>query len=472
MPESDLNSRIKRLLRANPRGLTITDIASKLKLNRNSVAKYLEILLVSGHVESRSFGTAKVYFLTHRIPISHMLSISPDLVIALDENRRVVYVNDHFLIFFEITRENTIGNHIVDIMSPGLLKSTLAVLLQHNIADNETAREVQFERLAGTSTFKVKGIPTVFDDGGRGVTFILEDVTVEKRYLESREFLSRNATALVEMGDDDDIFQFIAARVNELVPGSVTGVCSFDDDSRKLTLRAVAGDHTSLGAFEEGIKSALIGSEFPVDDTPQLARNISKSELVTGLTLFDLMCRKFPEMDCLQIEKSLSLTRSYTMGLVCRGGVYGDLVFGTRDDLDEMNRETIEAFIRQAAVALQRRHTKKKLRETDALVDGILEACGDAMIVLTGDGRILRTNEAARSLVRTKDGVLEGMNLGDVLPDLSKSTIRDMLALPRSKDRTKQEEIKVEIPGRGLFSIQFKDVAPTDDPPVVIATLR
>ena len=76
--EEETISKIKKLLKHHPKGLTISETSSRLKMNRNSAAKYLEVLLISGQVESRSFGTAKVFFLSHRIPISAMLSISTE----------------------------------------------------------------------------------------------------------------------------------------------------------------------------------------------------------------------------------------------------------------------------------------------------------------------------------------------------------------------------------------------------------
>ncbi|HII98562.1 MAG TPA: histidine kinase, partial [Methanoregula sp.] len=53
--------KIQILLRSHRKGLTITDIAKKLSLNRNSTAKYLDILLISGDVALNSYGPAKVY---------------------------------------------------------------------------------------------------------------------------------------------------------------------------------------------------------------------------------------------------------------------------------------------------------------------------------------------------------------------------------------------------------------------------
>lgn len=181
MLEQEKISRIKVLLKSHPKGLTITDISSKLKLNRNSAAKYLEILQISGQVESKSYGTAKVYFLTHRLPISALVSLASDLVITLDENYKILFVNDGFCTLFRIKNEDATGSHIIDIFKSGFGKDILPGVFSDLIADQETAREVCLPREEGGELFfKIRSMKTVFDDGSRGITLTMEDITREK----------------------------------------------------------------------------------------------------------------------------------------------------------------------------------------------------------------------------------------------------------------------------------------------------
>jgi len=65
---------IKKILTENPKGMTVTDISRKIKINRNSVAKYLDIMRISGQVEMITFGPAKVFFPSRRVPILNMLN--------------------------------------------------------------------------------------------------------------------------------------------------------------------------------------------------------------------------------------------------------------------------------------------------------------------------------------------------------------------------------------------------------------
>ena len=76
----EITARITDLLVEHPQGLSITEIVKKIDINRNTAGRYLENLLVSGQVEMRHFGMAKIYALSNRIPQSAMLSISSDLV--------------------------------------------------------------------------------------------------------------------------------------------------------------------------------------------------------------------------------------------------------------------------------------------------------------------------------------------------------------------------------------------------------
>ena len=88
-------SRIRALLKAHPHGLTVTDIAKKIDINRNSIAKYLDILLISGQVEKRVVGKAKVYSLSHRVPISAILSLSSDAIVIIDQKKKSAARKQH-----------------------------------------------------------------------------------------------------------------------------------------------------------------------------------------------------------------------------------------------------------------------------------------------------------------------------------------------------------------------------------------
>jgi len=60
--ESENAKKIIKLLEKNPRGMTITEIANALNLNRHTVTKILERLLIEKRVDFDERGPAKVFY--------------------------------------------------------------------------------------------------------------------------------------------------------------------------------------------------------------------------------------------------------------------------------------------------------------------------------------------------------------------------------------------------------------------------
>ena len=175
-------SHIKDLLRSHPRGMTIIDISQNIGINRNSVAKYLDVLLISGQVEMHAVGTAKLYFLSKRVPISAMLSLSSDYVIIFDNEMAVQYINQKVLAFERVTREEVMGTHI-DTLSFALLDNPeIREKIQDVDLEREFFMDIVVHRDDNEYFFRAKIIPTIFEGGGRGISVILVDNTPQKQY--------------------------------------------------------------------------------------------------------------------------------------------------------------------------------------------------------------------------------------------------------------------------------------------------
>jgi PAS domain S-box-containing protein len=186
--EQEKIARIKNLLKFKPKGMSISDISHNLKMNRNSVAKYLDLLLVSGQVEMRSYGTAKIYFLSHRVPLSAMLSFSSDLVIIVDSDFRIIQVNENFIQAFNITRDTLIGTQLTDVPLAFIRELPLEGAIKESPDKSEISLNIRYEKPATEDSearemfYRVKLVPTVFEEGARGLTIILENVTETKAY--------------------------------------------------------------------------------------------------------------------------------------------------------------------------------------------------------------------------------------------------------------------------------------------------
>ena len=174
-------SRVKELLKNEPRGLSITDISRILNMNRNSVSKYLNMLLVSWHVDMRSVGVAKVYFLSQRVQISAMLDFSSDCIIVLDADLKIIQLNDNYVDFSGYPREELLGTSILDRELPVLTDAIDPHIFEEVLRGQDLSRELWWEADGEDFSFLIKMIPTVFDDGQPGATVILENITDLKR---------------------------------------------------------------------------------------------------------------------------------------------------------------------------------------------------------------------------------------------------------------------------------------------------
>jgi PAS domain S-box-containing protein len=185
--QEDEISRIRTILKDNPRGITIEDIAKKLPLNRTSTAKYLNTLQISGQAEMRSFGRAKVYTISQRVPFSQMLNLSSDLLLVLDQDLVIMQVNEPFIRVFGHSAEDLIGTSMGKSgLLPALSEKYLSQI-RDSIMGSEHISTDRLEINGQEYFFKIKLTPIVFDQGGQGLAVILEDITELKKYQQHLE---------------------------------------------------------------------------------------------------------------------------------------------------------------------------------------------------------------------------------------------------------------------------------------------
>jgi len=169
---------IKKILKENPKGMTVTDISRKIKINRNSVAKYLDIMRISGQVEMITFGPAKVFFPSKRIHISNLINFTSDYILVIDKNLKITMINDSFLEFLNSQRKDIIG----DTINASILKFLkenldLSLAINEAIEGKGYTKEINFEMHGDDLYFKIKIIPTTFNDGKHGVSLIIKNKT-------------------------------------------------------------------------------------------------------------------------------------------------------------------------------------------------------------------------------------------------------------------------------------------------------
>jgi len=172
---------IQKILKENPKGMTVTDISRKIKINRNSVAKYLDIMKISGMVEMITFGPAKVYFPSRRIPITDMINYTSDFIVVFDSDMKITMINDSFLRFLGVNRVNIIGQSFHDTLLKIFEdKGEIFIGINQALEGKNFKQEIDLKKNNDLYFFNVNIMPITFEDGKQGATLILRNITDKK----------------------------------------------------------------------------------------------------------------------------------------------------------------------------------------------------------------------------------------------------------------------------------------------------
>lgn len=383
--EGEEIARIKEILKREPRGLSIRQITDQLDINRNLVAKYLDMLLVSGQAEMRTIGVAKMYYLSQRVPISALMDFSSDFIVVLDEDFKVIQINDNFLRFSKKSREKILGKTIGRETVPLLESAAVQEGFSEALRGKEVAIDIEWPENGNGLYFRAKFIPTVLETGRMGVTAILEDTTEIKRAEQSlRSALAEKEILLREINQRiNDNLQLVSSLVH-LQMGATNDERARDvlveTQNRILSLAFVyqhLGQSRNLGEspLSEFFKS-LVDSIFQ-------AYRVSEETIRTTISVADI---------------SLPIHNATAVGLIVN-----ELVsFSIRNSFNEGTRGDLQIVIsggEKSGYRLMIRNTGKKFpADLDPKTSGVLglqiahtiatSELGGQMRIMTDDGNI------------------------------------------------------------------------------------
>jgi len=162
-------SRIRDELERHPEGMSISDIAGLLHLNRNSVAKYMDILQIQGRVDGRKRGTSKVYYLSHRISADSLRKTCVQPFITLDATE----YNPPFSRLTGLSREQILGKLFDQLPLKPIDSGTLQQTFRSALKGGEQKVQATAMINGGELPVSLNLIPLVFATGKPGVLVIV-----------------------------------------------------------------------------------------------------------------------------------------------------------------------------------------------------------------------------------------------------------------------------------------------------------
>lgn len=198
--------------------------------------------------------------------------------------------------------------------------------------------------------------------------------------LDEVDFLSDAALRLAELRPDADIFGLIAEQLARLAPEAVVATSSYEGVTGNLFVRAFAGPPALTKRLRDLLRRDVVGLTFHVDDESRLGMAESKLlRLEPGL--HQLTFRAWPLEQSKEVETRLGVRSVHIQAFSRNGGFLGTAAIVSQAPSLEHAR-LIEAFVRLAAVALQRRCVETQLRESESRFRMLAENSQDVVFRL------------------------------------------------------------------------------------------
>ena len=217
-------TRICEVLKENPKGMAVRDIADASGMNRNTASRYLDMLRVAGQVEMKAYGKAKVFYISQRMPISAMMNCAVDMVFVLDTSLTVVEANDTICTFLGGCRDDIVGRPMRQSALGAFDHPLIVGRINDAMEGKGSTDELRYVRVDGEVYFRVKTIPTVLNSGLPGVAVVMEDITGKKVAEEAlRESELKFRTLVEDISDaiwiigEDWTFSYVSPRTEDIL---------------------------------------------------------------------------------------------------------------------------------------------------------------------------------------------------------------------------------------------------------------
>jgi PAS domain S-box-containing protein len=300
--------------------------------------------------------------------------------------------------------------------------------------------EAEFQRKGGERFWASLNVRAVQDNTGRilyhdgtmrDVTAIKRALELEKEYLRDLAFLSKTAMEFVAQPPEENLHRYVAEKVLEITPGArVVAVTSLDKKEGVIILRAVAGLGKKLDDVLKVLGREPIGWEVPFSD--EIGAVMKKGRLRQISGDYDRHSGgAISKSTAGAFRKLMAAGQTYLMGVLKQNALLGSVVIVMKKGHRIQNRDMVEAFIAQAAVALMRRRAEEEHHESEKRYRQLFHymSIGVSILEAVEDGKdfILKDfNRAAERISRLERGQVIGKRVTEVFPGVDDAGILEV----------------------------------------------
>lgn len=204
---------------------------------------------------------------------------SPDAIVLLDCDDRVVSMNQSFCELFRLSPENTLGRHLNDLIVPPDRVEEARALSSHVVSQRVVSEETVRQRSDGSRVVvSILGYPVLLDGEVTGIYAVYRDVTERRRIADELAFHASHdpLTGLINRRQLSDTCREL---INDAVAGSRHAFLYIDLDQFKLvndTCGHVAGDQLLIEVakvFRRSLRDSDVVGRLGGDEFAIVLRN-------------------------------------------------------------------------------------------------------------------------------------------------------------------------------------------------------
>lgn len=167
---------IRELLAKNPNGMTPRDFADQLPLCKNTIAKYLAMMSVLGQIDERPIGTTKLYTLSRRVPMDTLMDLISDLITVIDQNLKIIQINQKFLEFLDLKKEEIPTTSLEKSVVPLLSEPYVLSKVQGALNGRRYREEISINKNDNEQHLMLQVVPIMSMQGKPAAAVILQEI--------------------------------------------------------------------------------------------------------------------------------------------------------------------------------------------------------------------------------------------------------------------------------------------------------
>jgi len=286
----------------------------------------------------------------------------------------------------------------------------------------------------------------------------LRNATLEKNqaelkqvvFQENFDFLYKTAIEFLRLSSEDDIYKYLSESIHEMAGDSIVLVSSYHKESNILTSRAIYGLGSIKDRFVKILGQNPIGLKF---DVPQYAKKVldkGKLFFIKG-GFHEFTFYTIPHHIADAIVRLSNMGEIYTIGFYFNDKLWGNASIMLTNGNTIKNISGLEAFINQAAMAIQKRHVQIDLQDSEDKYRQLVEQINDAIIVVQGD-EIKFFNKRFVQLLGLDNQELPSLDLKNLLSQNNLKELQDIIKQTMSSEDgyTQFEETINNATGRDI----------------------